>query len=203
MFYLVGENDLRREAFCEALADALANKQALCPRGLIAKDVAADIARERSEAEMRSALGRPTRLLASSGTEWTIVVEDDCRLRPAPLHRFIRVMPARGFGDLLEALSPIAPVLAGVALDGFDSNRESVCDKLMQLGAQFAGVLTTAAIPWTATRFGWASINRLAGGTGSPGSNTSATPGRVCSRVRSPGWHSITTRAPVLARRGA
>jgi len=135
MFYLVGENDSRREAFCEALADALANKQALWPRGLIAKDVAADIARERSEAEMRSALGRPTHLLASSGTEWTIVVEDDCRLRPAPLHRFIRVMPARGFGDLLETLSPIAPVLAGVALDGFDSNRESVCDKLMQLGA--------------------------------------------------------------------
>ena len=38
--------------------------------------------------------------------------------------------------------------------------------KLMQLGAQFAGVLTAAAIPWTATRFGWASINRLAGGSG-------------------------------------
>jgi hypothetical protein len=47
------------------------------------------------------------------------VRELDARWRPAPLHRFVRVHPVADAAALLDALRPVGPHLACVALEGF------------------------------------------------------------------------------------
>ncbi len=134
-FYLVGGADDTAEAFAEALSAALANAQQRWPRGAVTPETASLIARERSDTEMRSALGNPARVIASSGTEWTVVLEADTDLRPAPLHRFIRLVPVPALDSLARALEPVAPYLAGVALAGFEAEREELTRRLFELGA--------------------------------------------------------------------
>lgn len=134
-FYLVGGTEGAAKAFAEALGAALSAAQERWPRGAVSPETASEIARERSEAEMRSALGRGTRVIASPGTQWTVVLEDDTDLRPAPLHRFIRLVPVADRERLLGALELLAPHLAGVALAGFEADREHLIRQLFELGA--------------------------------------------------------------------
>ncbi|MBW2391127.1 MAG: hypothetical protein JRG89_22220 [Deltaproteobacteria bacterium] len=134
-FYLVGGTDGTAEVFAEALAAALASAQERWPRGAVTPETASSIARERSEAEMRKASRNETQLIASAGTEWTVVLEGDTSLRPAPLHRFIRLVPVPGLDSLPRTLEPLAPHLAGVALAGFEAEREEVTRRFFELGA--------------------------------------------------------------------
>lgn len=150
-FYLVGGDDDAAHEFADALATSLAKKEHDWPRGTITVEAAATIARERSEAEMRSALGHSTLIRASEGTQWTIVVEHDSTSRTAPLHRFIRVIRVRDVSELMATLEPIANVLAGVALAGFDEGRDALTRDLLQLGASRVcapGQLQAPPINW-------------------------------------------------------
>lgn len=134
-FYLVGGAEGDREKFAESLGEALAGAQERWPRGAIPSETAAWIARERTEAEMRSALGDSTRVIASTGTEWTVVLEGDTQLRSAPLNRFIRLIPMVQREMIPEMLETLAPYLAGVALAGFEQNREALIQQLFAAGA--------------------------------------------------------------------
>lgn len=107
----------RADGFARELSRALAERETAWPRGVVAVDAAAQIAHERAEAEMRAAAGRAVALHA--GDAWTVVAEADAAPRPAPLHRFVRIHPVADLGSLAEALRPLAPHLAGVALSGF------------------------------------------------------------------------------------
>jgi hypothetical protein len=86
------------------------------PRGRIAPEAAAAIARERAEAEMRAAAGGAVSVRAGPGTSWTVVCEAGTALRPAPLHRFVRVQAA-STGEWAAALrgAPLAGVAAAAA----------------------------------------------------------------------------------------
>jgi len=119
----------------EALADALAGLATRLPRGAIDAVAAARVASERAEAEMRAAAGRPVALRAGAGTSWTVVREEDARLRPAPLYRFVRVHPVADEADLLDALRPLARHLAGVGIAGFGDRTPEVARALAALGA--------------------------------------------------------------------
>ena len=125
----------RSDRIAAALAEALSEAEARWPRGRIERVPAAAVARERSEAEMRAATGRPVRLYASEGTRWTVVREDDTERRPAPLHRFLRVVPVAGPAALLDALRAYAPHLASVGIAGFGSASDSIARSLAELGA--------------------------------------------------------------------
>jgi len=121
----------------EALARALDRIEERLPRGSVPRQAAAEIARERDEARMRAAAPRPVAVHASKGTQWTVVREDDARLRPAPLHRFVRVHPVATRAELRAALRPLSPHLAAVAIAGFgsgDAQRE-LARQLAMLGA--------------------------------------------------------------------
>lgn len=122
-----------------ALARALARAERMWPRGETPTEAAAAIRRERGEAEMRAAAGRRVGVLASEGTEWSVVFEDDASWRPAPLHRFLRVHPlpaSDAAPDGLErALRPVAPHLAAVALAGFAAGAPTLERRLAALGA--------------------------------------------------------------------
>jgi hypothetical protein len=119
----------------EALAAALDAAEARWPRGRVPEAARAAFAREHEEAEFRAAAGRPVRVLGGRGSPFTVVLEEDARPRPAPLHRFLRVQPCRDGADLIESLRPLAPWLAGVALAGFGRARPELARALARLGA--------------------------------------------------------------------
>jgi hypothetical protein len=123
----------------DRLADALAGSLAAAgerwPRGPLLRSEAAGIARERDEAEFRSAAGGRVRVLCSRGSDWTVVRESDAGLRPAPLHRFVRVHPCSDAPDLMRAVAPLGARLAGVALAGFAAEEAPLAARLARLGA--------------------------------------------------------------------
>lgn len=129
--FVVGDAD----AVAEAVAVELAALATRLPRGNIPPAAAAAIAHERGEAEMRAAAGHAVRLHGDAGDAWTVIRESDARLRPCPLHRFLRVQPLRSAEDLLAALRPLGPHLAGVALAGFGDLAQDVSAALLDLGA--------------------------------------------------------------------
>jgi len=150
-FYLIGGADGEPAKFAESLGVALSNAQERLPRGAVAPETAAWIARERTAAEMRAALDGNTVVIASPGTEWTVVLEGDPELRSAPLHRFIRLLPLASRDMLPASLAALTPHLAGVALAGFEPDREEVMGQLFHAGASLVtapGRLQAPPIDW-------------------------------------------------------
>jgi len=66
---------------------------------------------------------------------WALVRESDARLRPAPLHRFVRVHPVADPNALLAAIQPLSRHLAGVALAGFGAAETEIARALCAAGA--------------------------------------------------------------------
>jgi len=110
-----------------ALHHALVEREREWPRGEVETATAAAIRRERAEAEMRSAGGKPVALHAGEGTQHTVVLEADAEWRTAPLHRFVRLHPTRDLETLRSALRPLVPHISAVATAGIgepgDRNR--------------------------------------------------------------------------------
>lgn len=134
----------------EALASALGDAEALWPRGAVDTATAARIMGERSGAEMRAAAGRRVALHCGVGTTWTVVCEDSAELRPAPLHRFVRVHPVADLSALTQALTPVSPHLAAISIDGFDEGTAGA-RALADLGASRlcrAGRMQSPPLPW-------------------------------------------------------
>lgn len=120
-------------AAAEAIASELAALATLLPRGHVPREAAVAFAHARGEAEMRAAAGQDVTLYGDA--RWAVVRETDARPRPCPLHRFLRVHPVSGERALLEALRPLAPHLAGVAVAGFGSATAGLVAALAALGA--------------------------------------------------------------------
>jgi hypothetical protein len=145
------EGEAAADATSEALARALAEAQRHLPRGVIEPRAASLISHERASAELRAAAGERVRLHASNGTAWTVIREARRELRPAPLHRFVRIVPVADRAQLLEALAPLAPHLAAVALEGFGAATPHLARDLAQLGASRIcrpGSLQTPPLGW-------------------------------------------------------
>ncbi len=131
--YVVGEDAADQVA--AALARALAAAERRWPRGTIDAAAAAAIAHERADAELRRAAGRRVALHASEASLWTVIREDGSEPRPAPLHRFVRVLPVRDATALPAALAPLAAHLAGIAIEGFGPHTGGLERELADLGA--------------------------------------------------------------------
>jgi hypothetical protein len=145
------EGEAAADAASEALASALAEVEQRMPRGMIEPRAASLIAHERARAELRIAAGERVCLHASDGTAWTVVREARCGVLPAPLHRFVRVMPVADRAHLLEALAPLAPHLAATAIEGFGAATPRLARELAQLGASRVcapGVLQAPPLDW-------------------------------------------------------
>ncbi len=65
---------------------------------------------------MRAAAGRA---LVLEGGDATVVVEADSSPRPAPLYRFLRLLPVASLDSLPAALGDLGAPLSNVALAGF------------------------------------------------------------------------------------
>ena len=138
-------------AFGEALAVALANVERDWPRGSIDASAAHAIAQQRAEAELRRAAGRAVAIHVSDSTAWTVVVEDGPEPRPAPLHRFIRIVPVADPEHLLNAIEPLGSHLAAVAIEGFGEGTAGLAHALADLGASRVcapGSLQSPPLDW-------------------------------------------------------
>jgi hypothetical protein len=138
-------------ALAEAIAAALANAEQNWPRGSIDASTAHEIAQQRAEAELRRAAGRAVEIHASDATAWTVIVEDGPEPRPAPLHRFIRIVPVPDSRRLLEAIHPFAAHLAAVAIEGFGEETAGLAHALANLGASRVcapGSLQSPPLDW-------------------------------------------------------
>jgi hypothetical protein len=141
----------RAAAFGEALAVALAIAEKDWPRGSIDASAAHAIAQQRTEAELRRAAGRAVAIHASDSTAWTVIVEDDPEPRPAPLYRFIRVVPVADAEHLLNAIEPLGTHLAAVAIEGFGEGTAGLARALANLGASRVcapGSLQSPPLDW-------------------------------------------------------
>lgn len=123
------------EEFALALATELRDIGKRLPRGELDKADAARIALERSDAEMRAAGGADVAVHADGDMRFTVIREDTPALRPAPGHRFIRVLPVRDAPELLDALRPLGPHLAAAGLAGFGPDTAHLARRLAELGA--------------------------------------------------------------------
>lgn len=144
-------SELWADRLADALATALASAEREWPRGEIDPASARDIVRERSEAELRAAAGHNVRVMASDSTAWTVVRENGPDLRPAPLHRFIRVAPVADPAALADALAPMGSHLAAIAVEGFGEQTPAVCRALAALGASRIcrpGTMQSPPIGW-------------------------------------------------------
>jgi hypothetical protein len=149
--YVVDADSSAADRAAEAIAGGLRDAESRWPRGEIHPAAAAAVARERAAAEMRAAAGRPVRVLASEGTAWTVVREDDASPRPAPLHRFLRVVPVADATALAGALAPYRAHLAAVAVDGFGAAAPALARTLADLGASRLcppGALQSPPLDW-------------------------------------------------------
>jgi len=149
--FAVGPEPSRAAALGEALAVALADAEKCWPRGSIDTSTAHAIAQQRAEAELRRAAGRAVAVHVSDSTAWTVIVEDGPELRPAPLHRFIRVVPVADPGSLLDAIRPLGPHLAAVAIEGFGAEAAGLASALAELGASRVcapGALQSPPLDW-------------------------------------------------------
>ena len=84
---------------------------------------------------MRGAAGARVAVHAGAGSSWTVVREDAPVVRPAPLHRFVRVLPTSDGAALIDALAPLGPHLAAAALAGFGAETHALARRLADLGA--------------------------------------------------------------------
>ncbi len=149
--YLVHDDPDAANRLANALAQALRKAEGDWPRGRIDAKTAAQIAQERAEAEMRSAAGKSVHVYSSSGTGWTVIREEDATPRANPLHRFLRVAPVRDIHQLKQALLPLSPHLAAVALDGFGAATPSLVRMLVELGASricLPGTMQSPPLAW-------------------------------------------------------
>ncbi len=148
--YVVG-GGLGIDHLSDALATALAKAEGRWPRGKIDPGTGAVIREQRAEAELRNSIDDGIQVFASSGTQWTVLREHGSAFRPSPLHRFIRLYPTRDLYELKEALRPLGPHLAGVALHGFEDGRQVLVEELMLLGASRVctpGTLQSPPLGW-------------------------------------------------------
>ncbi len=146
--YLVGIEASHEKRIAAAIAEALANLSQRMPRGEVPTAIAASHATERAEARMRQA--SQTAMLFE-GDDFTVVLESNATARPAPLYRFLRLMPVESVDELNRALGPFAGHLSSVSVSGFSNQQRRLEEDLSRLGvSRFtrSGRLQTPPIDW-------------------------------------------------------
>jgi len=150
--YLVGVDETAGRELARAVSQALDALSTTMPRGELPVSARALHATERADARMRAASGRAA--LFETG-DAVVVLEADAQPRPAPLHRFLRLVPLPSLPSLAAfggALDDLGAPLSNVAIAGFPPDeRELLVHALEQRGASritIPGQLQTPPVDW-------------------------------------------------------
>jgi hypothetical protein len=155
VFYVEDRGAVSAEGFAELLAAALAEREAVEPRGEVSVAESARIADRRYLHELRSArhlLARGeavtvprgvffeppsagTRLWASeNSTAWTVVYEEDARFQASCLNRFVYVKPVRDLAEALRLADPIRDAVSTVGVAALESRLPELARQLAAWG---------------------------------------------------------------------
>jgi hypothetical protein len=149
ILYLVGLDPATNLTIAGLLAEALEELHVSMPRGPLSVRVGASHANEIAEARMRQANERASLF---EGTDSVVVLEMSSEPRPAPLHRFIRLLPVADIDTLGESLAAFAGQLSTVASIGFpETESQRLRAILANIGvSRFSqpGRLQTPPIDW-------------------------------------------------------
>lgn len=117
VFFVQSGGEWTPEKFAAQLAEELARRELLEPRGKISTEIAATIAARRAIYEMRAAHSESTQLWRSQdSTAWTVVCEADAPFPVSCLHRFIHVRPVAGIAEVLQNADPFRRQISTVGL---------------------------------------------------------------------------------------
>jgi hypothetical protein len=148
--YLVGLSLTASKRVAEGVAEALEGLSISVPRGKHPPEMLAAHSVEGSEARMRAAVEEEAAYF--DGGDFAVVLESDARARPAPLMRFLHLLPVPSAADLGRALGPFSSRLSSAALAGFDETEaQRIGQELKLLGVSRLckpGHLQTPPIDW-------------------------------------------------------
>lgn len=113
--YAVGLNNGDTKSLATAISACLEELATSMPRGALPPARAVVTANERSEARMRLT---GTEGLLFEGTQHTVVLEVDAEPRPAPLSRFLRIMPVDSEEFFVQALERFSGHISTVSIAG-------------------------------------------------------------------------------------
>jgi hypothetical protein len=141
VIYVEREAAVTPEQFAELLAEELAAREKIEPRGELPKATAAAIASRRALYDVRAAHSPDTRSWQSqNSTAWTVVYESDPLFQPSCLNRFVYV---KAVADLKTALESADNVRGKVSTVGLAAPE----DKASEMAAQLARWGVTRVCP--------------------------------------------------------
>ncbi len=124
------------EEFARRLADELAKRETIEPRGGAAQEIAADIASCRAIYELRAANSASTHVWKSNdSTAWTVVFEADARFQLSCCHRFIYVKSAAGIGDVIHNADSVRAQVSSVGIAVPEHRAGDIATQLARWGA--------------------------------------------------------------------
>jgi hypothetical protein len=123
--------------FAEALGQALDDASRRLPRREPAPADAASIQLSRAQAALEAATGRVARVFESgTGTEWTVVFEEDgsARFEPGPRHRVVRVHAIADVEAFVRAVTGGERYIEAIAVEERGARRERLLARIAALG---------------------------------------------------------------------
>jgi Acyl-CoA reductase (LuxC) len=123
------------EHFAQMLAEELAKREEIEPRGEVHTETAATIASRRAFYEVRAAHSPDTRFWHSeNSTAWTVVYEADSRFQLSCLNRFIYVKGVTGLKEVLENADGVRGQVSTVGLAAPEEQARELARQLAHWG---------------------------------------------------------------------
>lgn len=121
--------------FAASLAEALAEREQIEPRGELPLDLAATIAHRRGFYDIRAAFSEETRQWTSpDSTAWTVIYEADPLFQVSCLNRFIYVKSVRNLGEALRAADAVRGQVSTVGLAADETKVHELALELARWG---------------------------------------------------------------------
>lgn len=150
VLYLVGVSTANARRLAERISISLEGRSTSMPRGEVSAESLAAHSIERSEARMRAAVRSGAHFF--EGEDFAVSLEAENRPRPAPLSRFLHILPVDSLAMLERVLRPFSAHLSTAAIAGFDGPEVTlVTGTMARLGVSRVcapGRLQTPPIDW-------------------------------------------------------
>lgn len=135
VLYVEHGGSLSVEQFAEKLAEELAQREMVEPRGRVSPEEAATIASKRSFYKVRATNSPDTRLWSSeNSTAWTVVFEADAHFQLSSLNRFIYVKAVTDLTDLLQGAEAVRGKVSTVGLAAPEDRAQELSTRLARWG---------------------------------------------------------------------
>ena len=125
------------EGFARLLAEELARRELVEPRGTAHPEIAAHIASRRAIYELRAAHSASTHVWKSAeSTAWTVVCEAEARFQLSCLHRFIYVKPVSGIEEMMQSADVVRSHVSTIGLAVPEHRAGEIATHLARWGAK-------------------------------------------------------------------